>query len=205
MQILNEPEATPLELVDYMVMHHGKDWVNWEPETIWQILDVDRYEQSVYNKNKLQALQMVLSNSLFWKDWLAFEKCVLAFNNVPPRFDVIESVSPAQMAYAIRIARQVRKIETTKQSGRLPAFDVEVKKYIAIRSYLDGLIYLPEPLDFAQNELDKLTGLGRHADTVKAATNNPKFEIEEDPISIGAAKAMIVRSYAYSDSRKAIV
>ena len=198
-ELLNCPNCTPLELFSAATEEFGKDWFTWEPETLWSELEEDLVEQS---KNKLQAIQVVLSNNLFWKDWTTFEKICLAFNNGTPRFDAIEDVSPAQMAYAIRIAYELRR--HAQLPGKMPVFSEEVLDYIAIRSYLDGIVYLPKPLDVAQARLNDITGLKLLAEAIEKTSKDPNAELLEDPVSIGAVKSKIITAYAYSDRRKEI-
>ena len=206
MSILQEPEATPLELLEYMNLQFDKDWIYWEPETIFQQMDWSSVDQSSYNKNKINAIKVVLNNDTFWKDWVVFEKTTLAFNNVPPNFTVIEEVSPAQMAYAIRVAYQMRRVPKMNTPGKDPAFSKEVSYYVATRCYMDGVVYLPEPLSFAQSSLNELTKMAPLAKEIQIASNNPEFELsEESPASVGAMKTRLIKHYAYSDKRKAIV
>jgi hypothetical protein len=189
-------------LLDYMMTNHGKEWCSWEPETLWQVTEIEKHKQPIFNKNKLQAIQVVMCNDLFWKEWDVFENITLAFNNIPPRFDIIEEVSPAQMAYAVRLAGNIRRYPGANTPGKDPIFSNEVKTYIATRAYLDGTVYLAEPLDFAQTTLNDLTGMSRLAKAVQEKSNDPDFEISEDPVSVGAAKVLIVKAYAFSNNRK---
>lgn len=206
MSILQEPEATPKELLEYMVARLGKDWIYWEPETLSSYIDWDSIDQSEYNKNKINAIKVVLNNDIFWKDWTVFEKVTLALNNVPPNFTVVEEVSPAQMAYAIRIAYSLRRFPGMNTPGKDPSFNSEVAYYVATRCYLDGLLYLPDPLSFAQSKLNEMTGNNLLAKKIEEASMDPNFNVDsEDPVSVGAIKAKIIKYYAYSNNRKAIV
>lgn len=201
MDLLKISEATPKELFEYMTDKYGFEWTKWEPETIWQTTGAE----DSYVKNKLQAIQVIVNNQMFWTEWEVFEKVTLAFNNIPPNFQVIEEVSPAQMAFAIRSAYKIRRDARCKVSGKEPVFNQEVKIYIATRAYLDGTVYLPGPLDIAQSELDRLTGQQKLAKEIEDAHRNPSLEVKEDAVSIGAIKALIVKTYAFSDERKSIV
>jgi hypothetical protein len=134
-----------------------------------------------------------------------FEKVTLAFNNIPPRFTSMEDVSPAQMAYAVRVAYKIRRDPNIKLPGKDPSFSSEVKLYIAARAYMDGTVYLAEPLHVMQSELNKMTGMSKLAKEISDASNNPSLTIEETSVSIGAVKALIVKAYAFSDARKPII
>jgi hypothetical protein len=204
--LVDDCEATPEELLDYMMKSYGKEWVGWEPETIWTVTRMDSTSDiCLFNKNKLMAIKAILSNDMFWKDWITFEKCTLALNNVPPRFDILEEVSPGQMAYAVRVSYDLRRYPGANTPGRDPVFSSEVKSYVAARSYMEGIAYLPEPLDFAQSKLDSFTGEARLAESIKARLNTPEAPADETPEGIGAVRAAVIRAYAFSKKRKPIL
>ena len=204
--IVQECDATPFELLELLMTKFGREWIEWEPETLWTITRIDdTTDMCMYNKNKIMAMKTILSNDLFWKQWHIFEKCVLALNNVPPRFDVMEEVTPAQMAYAVRVAYELRAYPGANTPGKDPVFAPEVKAYVAARAHLEGLVYLPEPLDFAQAKLDEMSGEAKLVDRIKARLNDPDGAADETPEGIGAVRAAVIKAYAYSKKRKPLV
>jgi hypothetical protein len=205
MSVIECQECTPVELMGYMMDNYGKEWIGWEPETLWQELEITTASISTeIVRNKLQAIQVVMSGRMFWKDWITFEKICLALNSVPPRFDYIESVSPAQMAYAIVMAMKMRRHPGAGIPGKDPKFSDEVLSYIVSRSYLEGIVYLPKPLDVAQAKLNELTKLKPLAEEIENKMHDPNFEVGEDQVSIGAVRASIIMSYAFDSGRKEI-
>lgn len=196
-------ECTPLELLDHMMQHYGKEWISWEPETLWKELGITpaSFESDIL-RNKLQAMQVILSNDLFWKDWVTFEKICLALNGIPPRFDYIEDVYPSHMAYAIMNAIKMRRYPGANTPGKDPVFSDEVLSYIAARSILEGVVFLPGPLSVAQAKLNDMTGLKLLAEEIEQKMHDPNFEIGEDPISVGAARAFAIMLYASDSGRK---
>lgn len=193
---------TPKELFTKLTDMYGKDWYAWEPETIWKEIELAKFYDldTECVRSKIQAIQTIVSNDSFWKEWHVFEKICLAFNNITPKFDIIEDVSPAQMAYGMRMANEIRG--SAYLPGKAPSYSVEVKIYIATRCYLDGLVYIPKPLDIAQKHLNEITQMPELAAHIEAYAMQIDAKIEENAVSIGAIKAKIISSYAYSDKRK---
>lgn len=132
----------------------GKEWVAWEPETIWASLKDSGVTVTELLKAKVQAVKTLLTTNAFWRDHLAFEKVVVSLNGGLPLFDQYQHPSSGMIARAIRQANEIRKAE----------FSDEVLKYIAAVAFEAGLLVLPEPLDIAQESLDEMTSpvVGRH-------------------------------------------
>lgn len=204
--IIDDCEATPEQLLDFMMKSYGKEWISWEPETVWAVLRINPMSANcIFTKNKLMAMKAILSNDQFWKDWICFEKCTLALNNIPPRFDMIEEVSPAQMAYAVRVAKDLRRYPGANTPGKDPVFSLEVQNYVAARAYMEGIVYLPDPLSFAQSKLNGFTGEARLADAIRARLNDPDAMADETPEGIGAVRAAVITAYAYDKKRKPVI
>lgn len=141
-------KSRPIEIVRALTRKLGREWILWEPETLWpEIRRIFGVALTEPLKAKIQATKALLVTDAFWRDHLAFEKVVMAFNNHTPLFDAYQNPSPAEIANALEEASKIR-------SGR---FSDEVLRYVAVSCYQDGLILLPEPLDVAQEHLDELT------------------------------------------------
>lgn len=132
----------------------GKDWILWEPETLWAEIKGLGVTLTEPLKAKIQAAKTLMTTDAFWRDHLAFEKVSVALNGGQPLFDQYQHPSPAMLARAITQASEVRK----------GSFSDEVLKYIAAVAFEAGLLVLPEPLDVAQESLDEMTShvVGRH-------------------------------------------
>jgi hypothetical protein len=203
LSLVEDCEASPQELLDHMMKTYGRDWVEWEPETIWRETRLEKAEDiCIYNKNKIQAVQLILSNDRFWKEFPVFENVCLAFNNVPPRFDLMEEITPGQMAFGVRAAYDIRRYPGANTPGKDPVFSLEVKQYVATKLFLEGLVYAPPPLDFSQKRLDSITGMGQLAKKISSMMHNPDSPADETPEGIGAARAAAIYLYAHSGDRK---
>ena len=196
-------EATPLELMQALMDRWGKQWISWEPETVWRnIWAAKPDEMPLVNREKIMAIKGILASDGFWKDWGVFEKTTLALNNIPPRFDILEHVYPSQMAYAVRVASDLIRFPGATKAGKERIFSSEVKSYIAGRAFLEGVVYLPDPLTFAQAKLDDMSGEGKLAKAIAVRANTPEATLDETPEGIGAMRAIMIRHYAFDNHRK---
>jgi hypothetical protein len=136
------------DLAKAMLDKLGAEWITYEPETLWA--EVRRITKSTPNdtlKGKIQAVKTLLATDAFWRDYLAFEKVVMAFNDHIPSFDYHQNPSPAMIALAVSEAAKIKE----------GVYSDDVLRYIAAAAFQEGLVALPEPLDIAQESLDQLT------------------------------------------------
>lgn len=185
--------ARPVEAISILSRAFGKEWVEWEPETLWAEVKSDLgVAPSDALKNKIQAAKSILVSEVFWKDHLAFEKIVMAFNNHVPLFDQYQHPSVAMLANGVEEAEKIRKAE----------FSDDVLRYIAVVGYEDGFIVLPEPLGVAQESLNEMSSVGRQfRDDIARrweeakAGKAPEGMYAETPTGIQLARMAAVREY----------
>lgn len=186
-------QARPFEIVSILSKAFGKEWIAWEPETLWTEIKGDLgITPSDALKNKIQATRTVLVSDLFWKDHLVFEKVIVAFNNHVPLFDQYQHPSVAMLANGVEEAQKIRDLE----------FSDDVLRYIAVVAQYDGFIVLPEPLDVAQESLDEISSAGRQfrEDIARRweeakAGNAPDGMYSETVTGIQLARMAAVREY----------
>lgn len=139
--------ATPVEIDRTLVDQYGTEWLEWQPETLFQTIRMDFNTQiSKVNQDKILAVQLLHVSDSFWRHWEAHEKVVLAFNNLIPMFDRVQDVTMGQLFHAVHQAHQIRREN----------FQDEVKGYMAAHAKAEGMIWLPPPLDVVQDALDAL-------------------------------------------------
>jgi hypothetical protein len=140
-----ENPNTPAVVLDVLMLgQFNTDWLGWEPETLRSVLS--GLNVHVYNLEKIQALQVMHSNNLFWDDESVFEKVSLALNNITPNFGVRQDLNIAQMSKAVAISEQLKK----------QPFGDEVTKHVALKAHMEGLVVLPLILSFAQDMLNSV-------------------------------------------------
>lgn len=199
--------STPALLLDLiMLAHFGKDWLSWEPATVRETLvraglateqDVD----IVFEKT--MAVQVLHACDIFWENWGAFEKICLALlgKDIDPQR--LQPLTIEDMARAITIAQSLPGL-------RNKTFSDEVLGYVAAkvrasaghdaiesRIGLDGLVYLPPPLEAAQPFLDRLQPVSAPlAPQIRHAyMNNWPVTNGADPLNIQLDKCYRLRAY----------
>lgn len=147
-QLLPSKALRPSDLAKVLLDRLGAEWITYEPETLWvEVRRVTKANPGETLKNKIQAVKTLLASNAFWKDYLAFEKVVMAFNNHLPSFDYHQNPSPAMIALAVSEAAKIKE----------EVYSDDVLRYIAAAAFQEGIIALPEPLNIAQESLDQMT------------------------------------------------
>jgi hypothetical protein len=140
-------DAHPVALGMVLMEKFGHDWVDWEPDALKHEIITSFRATSVsdHNWQKIQAFRTCLLVTTPWAEWHIFENIVLAMNNVIPDPFVLQQCSVAQLMAGVDIINQVREEE----------FGTEIEGYVASCAIDEGLMWLPEPLDFAREALEE--------------------------------------------------
>lgn len=137
-------DAHPLLLDLLLLRAFGAEWLAWESETLWA--EIQRvFKQPplpVHNKNKIQAVRTAHVVESPWEDWETFVVVSQALNNNIPNFQVLHKPTPPQIMNTVKILSRIRDVE----------FSPEVQKFIAACFLDESIYYLPEPVEFAQDE-----------------------------------------------------
>jgi len=138
-------DAHPVAFMLVLLKEFGVEWFEWEPETLKTeiIKSFNATSISEHNWEKIQALRTLTSAEVFWEDWEAFEKIIQSLNNNLPLFDVAQKCTIGQLMAGVDMVTHIRVEE----------YDDEIKRYISACALDHGVLYLPPPLDFAQQTL----------------------------------------------------
>lgn len=132
----------------------GEPWLAWEPETLLLALAEDVSEAA---QDKLLAVQAVAANpDPALRFGVALEKTINAFCNNICVMDARQPPYVEELAYGVR---QIRALIRAAHGKTAFSFAGETPGYVAAAARFRDWIVLPEPLSFAQPELDRLTGL----------------------------------------------
>lgn len=174
----------------------GKDWVEWEPETVRKSIS-DKFQLPAAVKSDVGhqpvdrvmaaifAAKTLLSNpDVFATRLEGFENIVIGLNNRVPDFNIVEVSSPSELNYGVQIAKSLTDF---------PKFSEDVIAYIracfaeyGVFAYPDALLdYEPE----TQKEL-------RNKIRARAKTWVPGMPVSDDIITVQAAKLYDVENYA---------
>lgn len=159
--VFSNTDTHPLLLDLALIRTFKSKYISWEPETIWaEIAKTFGTAISEVNKAKVHAIRTCHMVDRPYEAWEVFEKTAIAFNNGIPLFDVMQQPSPQACAFTVDALRQIR----TKQLSD------EVEKYIAAVMLDNGIVYAPEPIEFANKYMGRLLfDAGKEAATKVAA------------------------------------
>lgn len=135
-------DSHPILLSMVLLDRYNYEWLDWEPETLWTEIK-DDFKQptiSVHTRNKIQAVKTCHLVDTAWKAWETFYVVCQAFNNNVPNFRTLDAPSTAQIMNAVSIMKQIADHE----------FSEEVAQFVAACCLEEGVIFLPDPIDFAQ-------------------------------------------------------
>lgn len=99
----------------------GVDFLSWDPQVIIQSIPSDTSE---INKDKILAVQGLLTTNQFYSYWEPFEKIARVLNCKDPAFGVLTPLSPEEVCWAITEADMLDEDEEIYSS--------EVKAYIRV-------------------------------------------------------------------------
>lgn len=132
-----------------LLAKYGTDWFEWEAVTLWKEIKEDFHIPSISDHAcaKIQAVKTLHINEWFWDKWEVFCWITQALNNNIPDFQVIQKPSIPQIMNAVDTATMVREGEE---------FIQEVQSWVAASVVDEGVFYVPEPIEFCQDEILEL-------------------------------------------------
>lgn len=194
--IFRNSAAHPVILYTFMLDKYGPDWLTWDPDAIWLVIERD-FKTSIASitKEKLNAVKALLMVDSFWRDWEVFEKTTQALNNNIVRFDILQPPTLGQLVNAVRLAKKLRPDMKT--------FEDEVARYVSAIALEEGVEYLPPPLSFAQPFLGPAPKdvVARYKEL--SAVPLDKAQLQETAPDIQATKLLIAVEYANFRERQA--
>lgn len=160
-ELNKQSELTALNLYRFLNEHYERRWWDWEPETIWKMLQNDHFNEGTPSelKDAVMALQVSVNTFAPFEHWNIFEKIghALNFNHVD--FGVLQPLEVNEAALAIGVLAKIRP-DTQ--------YDSEVLAYIATCAKMAGMVYLPQDMfPGVQSHLDSLNFDASLRDKVK--------------------------------------
>ena len=185
-----DPDVHPVLLLRDLTRLYGKEWLSWEPETIWSEVREDEGVSSEIprvNKDKVMAVRTAVKTDFPWKHLEVFENAALAFAGLVPRFDVMQPLEPYQIALAVDVLFRIHPgIE----------YDDDVKGYIAALLVHDGLSWAPpEFFGDVEEMMAKLRPTNEVADAVKKAWKADESPAEDSPSGSQIATLLAIKEY----------
>ena len=186
--LLNSDDVHPVALFVLLTKTFGKEFIGWEPETLWAELRLTfSTAPSLKLRAKIQALRTCLSTHSPFEYWECFEACAYGLAGLPPRFDLVQQANPMQCIHTI----DVLKALNTKQS-----ITPEVWKYCAAALHADGTCYGPGSLAPANTYLLRLTDAGLHRAVQLLLSNRRVASEGGNRLTLQAFKAQTILDYS---------
>jgi len=165
-------------LMLYQLMNdkHGREWWDWEPETIWHMIEADHIEGQTpeETKNVIMALQLTLNSMAPFEHWHIFEKVGHAFNWNPVSFEIVQPLEPDEACLAMVLLSRIQ---------RKAVFEDEVLTYVAVCAKSGGVAYLPPELaPGVQDKLNEITFEYHLRDATKKAWESSTQPKADDPL-----------------------
>jgi hypothetical protein len=197
---LEDPSIGAAQLLKYLTDEWKSEWISWEPETIFSEVE------KTYNvtlpgqvQEKILALDLLHSSDSFWQDWQVFQIVTVTFGGRQARFDDVQELSLAEIDASMRMAASLSMM--SRNEAKTPYSD-EVLGYIAATASNAGLVYLPPPMNEAQEYLDTLSGAKDLAPQVaeewaRMMALDPALArvmpIEETPVGVQIARLLALK------------
>lgn len=128
-----------------------RQWLNWEPETLWLEVKHLGLDVPVLNRGKVMAGRSLITTGRFWYDASAFETACITFNCCIPTFFGVEDAPVVYINWAVFEADLIHR----DFEHEVLEFDREPISYIALQLYREGFVIAPPMLERAQAELTK--------------------------------------------------
>lgn len=141
--LFQHPDAHPFVLDLALLRRYGPEWLQWEPETLEDVIlrDFKTKTLSDVNLEKLQGIRTLHMQDTFWQEWQIFMPTALALNGVPADFEVMQFVTVPQAMIAVDIANRIR--EDVKWS-------VEMETFLSVLHLHEGFFVPQEPLAWVE-------------------------------------------------------
>jgi len=150
---LSKRKAWPLALLKQLHADYGWDWLEWEPEALWEAIG----NPLPVVRDIIGALRTLFTTESFWEEYHVFLWCCQAFNGRPVDFRLIPELDPAEIMYGVMTVEQIRgqkKFELpngAKVEGAV--YGPEILATIAASFRLAGMVYVPPPVEGATSLL----------------------------------------------------
>jgi hypothetical protein len=144
--IWRHPNAHPATLMLLLLDKYGQDIFEWDPEVLLVTLKRDGISTSNSVRLKILAGRVVLNSPSPWRRWEAFHWTALGLAGEPPNFIYMEEPEIGHLVAAMDF---MKLADPSREVGE------EVDKYVAAVFKTEAIPYIPEPLHFAQRELEE--------------------------------------------------
>lgn len=194
-------KAWPLALLKQLHADHGWDWLEWEPEALWEAIG----NPPAVVRDIIGALRTLFTTEAFWQEYHVFLWCCQAFNGRPVDFRVIPELEPAEIMYGVLTVEQIRGTKKFKLPNSSvvdgATYGPEILATIAAAFRVAGMVYVPPPVAGATSLL-----LGqcdayvrplsaKVADAWDALSRGEEVPVDETALGVQVSRLMLIREY----------
>lgn len=101
------PGVAPYTVAQLMDDATSKEWRDWLPETLASYLGEDDIPEQALDK--LQAVQVALTNPDVFTEWPLFNHVCVAFNNRPVNFHFLDELLPGEIEWGLLCLRKLAR------------------------------------------------------------------------------------------------
>ena len=170
---------------------YGNDWAEWDPAVLIKYVQREFGEINELTRQKIYALQVVLTTDIPWQDFDVFENTALAFTNQIPLWGVLEPLDLHEMAFTIGILDAIRDEQ----------YDDDVLGYVTSVMLYNGVI--AQPGDSKLPKVDHIIRRHLDDDTREIANfykeqwddGNRTFDSDEDALDVQLDKFQLLEEW----------
>jgi hypothetical protein len=130
--ILAETDGNPIALATALDFATQRDWRDWEPETMRDLLDLG--EDDVRQLDLVMATQVALTNPDVFEDWTLFHHVCVVFNHRRANFEWLDAQTVLEAAWACCVLRALNARES---------FGPGILRYLTGVCMEQGLLFFP--------------------------------------------------------------
>lgn len=143
--LFKDPDAHPMPLLLMTIDRYGEESFDWAPEVLRVTMIRDNIQVSGNAFTKIMAARTLALSPSPWRQWHVFHWVARALAGLPPNFSFLEQPEIGHLMVAADI---MKLIDPSRPFG------TEIDKFTAAALKDAGHVFAPEPLAFAQRELE---------------------------------------------------
>lgn len=156
LRVFRDEQAHPLRILRSYLRLFGAQALEWDPFVVKRAVE-DQIKANMPRVVlfKLLAAISVANHDQFWASWETFHTVSQALVGKIPSVSHIDNQSVSDLMLAVDAANRIRLDLGT--IGDIPEFSEEVRRYMAAQLHESGIWYVPEPLEFLNPLISKVT------------------------------------------------
>jgi len=153
---IKSPDSFASLSAKLLVKELGDEILDWEWEALWKAIYDRGVKLDDLGKVKVQSYLATSMNPIVVWEVNTFENIVLASNNVYPIPEITQDATPFELGWGLlELADYLYTTDIVQKHQKIKWGD-DVLCYVAACLRENGWLIAPRPLEFAQEQLDKI-------------------------------------------------